>query len=72
MDRPTISQRVGQHISILLVLNLAAALVLITSIGLAIVRPENQRLWIIDIGVIGAVAIWWTGLIWRAVRAIRE
>lgn len=72
MDRPTFSQRAGRYFNIFVAMNLAAALVLIAAVGLAIESPENQRLWIIDIGVIGAVAIWWTGLVWRAIRAMKE
>lgn len=72
MDRLTLSQRAGRYITIFRVMNLTAALVLMTAVGLAIVRPESQRLWTIDIGVIGAVAIWWTGLVWRAIRAMKS
>lgn len=72
MDRPTFSQRAGRYFNIFVAMNLIAALVLITAVGLAIESPENQRLWIIDIGVIGAVALWWTGLVWRAIRAMKE
>ena len=71
MGRLTLSQRAGRYITIFRVVNLIAALVLMAAVGLAIVRPECQRLWTIDIGIIGAVAIWWAGLVWRAIRAMK-